>query len=101
MNSMYEEHWHVAMELKHRTHDLINDHNHPTARVLHHESTQLVDDIELQRQPRTIEERIQHIQRQLMQARNQGDEVMSVDHNTNLHHSFENLRKGIRRMPHY
>lgn len=101
MDAHYEQHWHAAMELKHQTHDLINDASHPMARTLHHESSQLVEDIEMQRQPRAIEERILVIQRQLRQARAQGVDVMSTGHNSSLHKSFEHLREGVRSMPHY
>lgn len=101
MDTIYEPYWHQAMELKHQAHDMINDHSHPIARSLHHETTQLVDDIEMRRTPRTIEERIQIIQRQLIEARAQGDVVLNVNHSQHLHHRYEKMREDVRRMPHY
>jgi hypothetical protein len=101
MNTQYEEYWHQAMELKHQTHDLINDHNHPIAHVLHQQTTGLVDDIELQRHPRDIDDRIQRIKTELIQARSQGDAVLNTEHSVLLHHSYEKMREGIRRLPHF
>lgn len=101
MDVHYEPLWHDAMQLKHQTQDMINDHNHPMAQVLHHETTQLVDDIEMNRTPRAIEDRVKQIQRQLVQARAQGEGVINYTHNEGLHHSYTQMRDRIRNMPHY
>lgn len=101
MDAHYEPYWHQAMQLKHQTQDVINDHGHPTAMVLHHETNQLVEDIEMHRQPRAIEDRIKQIQRQLIEARAQGDQVINYDHNQHLHHNYEQMRNSVRRLPHY
>jgi hypothetical protein len=101
VNTQYEDYWHQAMELKHQTHDLINDHEHPMAHALQHETTELVDDIELDRHPRSIEDRIRRIQHQLLEARSQGEKVLSYDHNHHLHQHYDHMRQGIRRLPHY
>lgn len=98
---IYEPYWHEAMQLKAHTHDMIKDHNNPMAHVLHHETSQLVEDIEMNRKPRAIEDRIKQIQHQLVQARAQGDGVMNYTHNEGLHHSYNRMREQIRRMPHY
>lgn len=101
MNTHYEDHWHKAVELRAQTHDLINDTAHPMARQLQHQTSQLVEDIELNRRPRSIEERIERIQHQLVEARAQGDEVLSMEHNNHLHQGYSQMRDGIRRLPHY
>jgi hypothetical protein len=101
MDTIYEPYWHQAMELRHETHDLINDYNHPVAQVLHHETNQLVEDIEMHRKPRAIEDRIKQIQRQLIEARAQGTTVLNADHNQYLHHNYDQLRSRVRQMPHY
>lgn len=101
MNTQYEAYWHQAMELKHQTNDLISDHSHPMARILQHETTQLVDDIELSRHPRSIDNRIRTIQRQLVEARAQGEAVMSHEHNQQLHQHYGTMGARIRQLPHY
>src|ERR1700754_4809167 len=65
MDSMYEPYWQQAMQLRHQTHDMIANHEHPMARSLHTETIRLVDDIERNRAPRAIEDRIKVIQHQL------------------------------------
>ena len=101
METQYEEYWHQAMELKHQTHDLITNHDHPQARSLHHETVQLVDDIELGKHPRAVEDRIKTIKRQLIEARAQGGEVLSLEHNQALHHGYDKLQQHVRSLPHY
>lgn len=101
VDSLYEPYWHEAMQLKAHTHDMIRDHNNPMARVLHYETSQLVEDIEMNRQPRAIEDRIKQIQHQLVQARTQGEEVMNYSHSEGLHRSYTHMRERVRRLPHY
>ena len=101
MDSIYEPYWHEAMELKHQTNDMINDHSHPMAQVLHHETSQLVEDIEMARKPRAVEDRIKQIQRQLIEVRAQGSAVINTSHNESLHHSYGQLRERVRKLPHY
>jgi hypothetical protein len=89
------------MELRHKTADLLQGKDHPLAHSLHQESSMLVEDIEMSRQPRAIEERIDSIQGRLAQARTLGDEVLGYGHTTDLHGRFEKLRDGIRQLPRY
>lgn len=101
MDTRYEDHWHKAVALRAQTHDLVNDASHPMARQLQHQTSQLVEDIELNRRPRSIEERIERIQHQLVEARAQGDAVLHIDHNNHLHQSYGHMREAVRRLPHY
>ena len=61
----------------------------------------LVEDIEMDRQPRAIEERIDGLQSRLAQARTMGDEIIGVTHNSDMRSNLEKMRSGIRQLPHY
>ena len=101
METQYEPYWHAAVELRGKTQSLIGSKEHPIAKELDHESSMLVEDIEMDRRPRTIEDRIVGIQSRLAKARTMGDEIIGVTHNTELHERFEKMREGVRHLPHY
>lgn len=71
------------------------------AQTLRTEVQKLTDEVNEQKDPRDIENRIKIIQHSLIQSQYSGANYMSVDHSTNLHHDFENMRLDVRRMPHY
>ncbi len=101
MDTHYEPFHKQALDLQYKFHDSINDHEHPMARLLTREIHQLTQDIESQRNPRAIEDRIKIIQHQLVETRAQGEKVINYEHNQHLHHNYEYMRGGIRQMPHY
>ena len=101
MDAHYEPYWHQAMDLRNKTANFIGGKDHPVAHALHQESSMLVEDIEMNRQPRAIEDRINGIQSRLSQARTMGDEIIAVTHNSDLRGHFEKMREGIRQLPHY
>lgn len=100
MNSHYEPYWHQAMELRGKTHALIGDSEHPVAHSLRQDTSLLVEDIEMDRHPDRINERIDGIQQRLSQARTMGDEVLDVPANRRLRTSYEQVRDGIMQWPH-
>ena len=101
MDAPYQPFRQQAVDLQHRLHDSLDDHNHPLAHVLQREVTELVNDFESNRNPRSVEERIKQIQHGLIQMRAQGDTVMDYNQNQSLHHSYEQMRENVRRLPHY
>jgi len=101
MQQYYQPLYQQARDLQFRVHDQMNDPYHPMAQSLKTEVQQLTDDLNEQRNPREIEDRIKTIQHSLMQAQNSGANYMNIDHSTAMYHNFENLRQDVRRMPHY
>ena len=101
MNTHYEPYWQQAVQLRSQTHQFLGDSSHPIARALHQDSSMLVEDIEMDRQPRAIEDRITGLQSRLAHARTMGDEILSVPKNQDLHGRLEKMREGFRQMPHY
>lgn len=101
MNEYYKNFHKQALDLQYKFHDSINDHDHPMARVLEHQIHQLTQDIQGERNPRAIEDRVKIIQHQLIEARAQGEGLINHEHNQDLHHRYEYMRSGIRQLPHY
>lgn len=101
MDKYWEDYRKKAKDLEYRVHDLIDDHNHPEARVVKEEFRRLTEDFEQKRNPRSIEARMQTIQRQLHQAQNSPNRYMDVRHAVDLHHNIEHMRVDMRKWPHY
>jgi hypothetical protein len=101
MQQYYQPLYQQARDLQFRVHDVMSDPNHPLAQGLRTEVQKLTDDLNEQKNPHDIENRIQIIQHSLMQAQNNRENYMNVDHSTAMYHNFENLRLNVRRMPHY
>jgi len=102
MNASYQPFHKQAMDLKYKFQDMVDDPYDPTAKVLQREVHSLTQDIEAQKHPRDIENRIKVIQQQLQQAKAQsGQQALSYQDNDYLHHNFEQLRTDIRRLPNY
>ncbi len=99
---MYQPLYDHAMDLQYKFHDFSGgNENHPQSQVLQHEIHQLVQDIAVQRNPHTIEDRIKTIQRQLSEQRHTADPVMHYDHADYMHKSYEQMRQGMRKFNNY
>lgn len=92
-----------ALQLRDQLNDRLDDRNHPMAHILQHESNQLVEDIESQKNPRALEDRIKTIQRQLHGLRYEqpGHSVMDHGDLESLHHAYEHQREMVRRLPNH
>lgn len=101
MDQHYHELREHALDLRNQVHDRIDDHNHPMAHILVHETNQLVEDIESQKHPRALEDRIKTIQRELHGLRYEqpGHTLMSHGDLESFHHAYEHQRDMIRRLP--
>lgn len=97
----YQHMYDQARQMQNRIHDSIGDHNHPMAHVIDHEMRGLMDDMEMNRHPRDIENRIKNLQHQMQQVEHQGQHLMTVDHAVNMHHDFEHMRRTVRTFHNY
>jgi len=100
MDPRYKDLHKTADNLHFRFHDVLDNPNHPMANVLKHEVKQLVEDIEMNKHPRAIEDRVKVIQQQLQRANREGGMINPNEFN-NLHHDYERLRVNVRELPHY
>jgi hypothetical protein len=101
MDQQYRPIYQQAVDLRNRFHDLTDQPNHPMAHVLQREVHELVEDMEKNKNPRTLENRVKAIQHQLLESRMQGDNILSDNHIDYFHHNYEQMRTNIRHFPHY
>lgn len=101
MQQYYQPLYQQARNLQYRVHDVMDNPNHPMAQVLRTEVQHLNDELQAEKNPRDIEDRIKVIQHTLMETQNSADHIMNVDHSAGLHHDYERMRFDVRRMPHY
>lgn len=81
--------------------DYRDDRNDQLSRWLENETKQVREDIEQGKAPRSVESRIQEIQKQLAQAKAQPTAAMSTDDAARLFDGYENMRVKLRGMPNY
>ena len=96
----YQQMHNRALQIQYNFQDLLGTGN-PTASLLHREAKHLVDDIEMQKNPRDLESRIKLIQMQMKQVEHQGQHFISPDHATSIHQNYEQMRQEIRKLPGY
>lgn len=101
MNPYYQPFHKQARDLQFKFHDVLDNPSHPTANVIRNELRNLETDLETGKSPRTVENRIKTIQRQINQAHHMGDNIMSPDHTNYFHDNFEHMQMNIRKLPHY
>jgi YesN/AraC family two-component response regulator len=101
MDPNYKPLYQKAQSLEHQVYDAIDDHNHPNIRVIRTEMHALIDDMESNRHPRTVEDRIKTIQHQLIQIRAQGGQAMDYSNVDHFHRNFEDMRQDLRRFRNY
>lgn len=101
MDHIYQPFQQRARQLEFHAHDALEGHDHPTSHVLREEFRRLTEDFEQQRHPRSIEARMQTIERQLMQAEHSGEHLMNTQHTIALRDNVERMRRDLKKMPHY
>lgn len=91
-----------ATDLNYKVHDMIGgDSSHPHAAALQREVRELMEDIEVRKMPRTIEDRVKTIQRQLKQAQVQQHSYLSYNEFDYLHDNYEHIRRGLQQWHNY
>jgi len=100
MDAQYKELYREVQSLRHKVHDLIDDHAHALARTLKDEVQRLEDEIEMNKKPRSLEDRIKSIEQYLEHAR-RDSQFMDTHHVVMLHDKFKDMRMDLRRLPNY
>ena len=102
MDAQYKHLYQEVRNLRHKVHDLIDDHAHAVARALKDEVQRLEDEMEMSKKPRSLEDRIKSIQHHLEKARSDSQiNIMDVRHAAMLDDRFDDLRMSLRRLPNY
>jgi hypothetical protein len=101
IDPQYQPLYQQARDLQFQVHDALDDPQHPTAFALRQEMQHLVDDIEVRKNPRDIENRIKTIQHTMMEARTQPHSFMDPSHADYFHHTYEQIRENVRRFSDY
>jgi hypothetical protein len=81
---------------QHKCNDYIDDHAHAAARSLKNEIQRLEDEAQVRKHPRSLEDRVKQVIKQLEHAGSHG--VMSPGHVNELVRVSENFREELRSM---
>ena len=87
-----------AVDLQHKLRDYLDQGDEPTAVQLKKEVQRLTDEIEMQKNPRSIEDRVKLIIRQLEAL---ADPVMSAGHVDDLRDRCLDMQQDIRKLTDY
>lgn len=101
MDDQYKPIYKQAQSLQFTINDWIDDHASPMAGGIKQLIRSLQDDMEMNKSPRTVEERIKAIDRQLQQMGEGEVPVMSRHHADELQRKFEDLRRDLRGLSNY
>lgn len=97
----YQPIYQQARDLQFHVHDAIGNQNHPSAVALRQEMQHLVDDIEVRKNPRDIENRIKTIQHSMLEARTNPNSFMNQEHADHFHRTYETMRLNVRNFHDY
>ncbi len=88
-------------DLQNKVHDAIDDQHHPLAQQVRQEMQHLVDDIEVHKNPRDLEDRIKRLAEAMHEARSHEHSFMDSHHADYYQHVFEHLREEVRHFSNY
>lgn len=100
MDKAYKDIYKQVQSLRLKVQDLLDDHTHQLAQSLKREVQRLEDEIEMNKSPRSLEDKLKGIQR-LLQTIENDTKIMNAHHADMLHDRFEDLRMTLRRFPNY
>ncbi len=101
MNEQYRAIHKQAVDLQFRFRDCVKDTNQSTGRSLESQVQKLVDSIEAQANPRSLEDQIKQIQRQLKDLDQSDPPVIDNNRAEGLHDDYERLRMDLRELDNY
>ncbi len=97
MDPKYKAAHQQADKLQHRMSDWIDDRSHPVGSALLRESREVMEDLESNKAPRSVEDRIKRVQQQLRHD----SPAISPDHANSMEDAYEELRRQVRELPNY
>lgn len=94
MDDIYKQ----ALDVQHKLRDYLDMDDDPAARQLTSDVQRLTDEIEMQKNPRTVEDRVKNIIRQLESL---NGAVMSADHTDDLRDRCLDMCQDLRKLTGY
>lgn len=101
MNPDYKQLHRQADQLFHKYLDIVDDKNDAMANGTQHEIREVIEDIEMSRAPRAIEDRVRHIEQMLEKVRAGQSSMMTPQDAALLINQYEQFRAQLRRLPNY
>lgn len=100
MKSEYKEIHKQADKLMHRTNAMVDDRSHQAAAQVMKSARDVLETIESDRPPRSIEDQIKRMQQNLERLK-EHPEAMTPSDTANLEDQYEDLRRDSRSLPGY
>ncbi len=97
MDPKYKAMHQQADRLQHKMNDWIDDRSLPAGSALLRESREVMEDLESNRPPRSVEDRIKRLKQHLQQE----SPAISPDHAKAMEDAYEDLRREVRELPNY
>lgn len=101
MDPNYQPFHKQAVDLQYKFHDVVDDQSAPMAQAMQREVHNLVEDIQSEKHPRDIENRIKAIQQELDKAKELTPPPLDYQEISFLYHSYEHMRERVRQLPNY
>jgi ppGpp synthetase/RelA/SpoT-type nucleotidyltranferase len=101
MNPAYKALHQQADRLYYKYMAIVDDKHDPSADSTQHEAKEVVEDIEMSRPPRAIEDRVRRVEQLLEKCRSGQSQMMTPQDAASLIHDYEQFRVMVRRMPNY
>lgn len=86
-----------ADRLQYKMNDWIDDKGHPLGAALIKESREVREDLESNKPPRSVEDRV----KRLIQHLRQDSPAISPEHAQSMENDYEDLRRSLRELPNY
>jgi hypothetical protein len=101
MQQPYQPIYKRVRDLEYRIQDILDKPTHPLAVKLRTEAKRLEDEFEMDKKPRSLEDRIKSIIHILEEMEHNGEHIMDIEHAQELHHAYEHMQMDMRRLPNY
>lgn len=101
MDAQYKAARQQAVGLQSKFRGMLDDKSQPTARTLENEIERIVNEFEVKKNPRSIDDRIKQLQRLLRDVDRGNPPVMDNRDAEFLYDSFEQLRMSLRKFDNY
>lgn len=101
MKSEYKDIHNQAERLYFRFKDKVDQPDAPEMQALLREIREVAEDIESDKQPRSIEDRIKHVMSQLESLKHSGGTMMDASDADELQDGYEDIRNDLRELPNY
>ena len=92
MSDLYRE----VINLRHKLNNVIDNPSHPSAQALKKEVQALEDDMQVKKNPKSLESRVVRVINTLKQAEHAG--VISQSDVNNIHKQFEEIQQELRKL---